>query len=180
MNPKHTHFHTSTNMFYHSKNITQKQGPLEAMIPLCFRAECVSVCGFLCTLHDSIHVRVRPYGSSLFIKRLDTLKEVEMYREWRSTCFDWLRGQPRAWSMATAWGIAALWFFCFGWWKDYLQSPTIAQRLDTHTHTHTCLQTFFTCTCARKKTRKPHYMQHTDATTDVPFIQIGNCLADLA
>lgn len=36
--------------------------------------------------------------------------------------------------MAAAWGIAALWFFCFGWWKDYLQSPTIAQRLDTRTH----------------------------------------------
>lgn len=50
--------------------------------------------------------------------------------------------------MAAAWGNAALWFFWFGWWKDYLQSPTTAQRLDTHaqvadkfqfcTHMHTC------------------------------------------
>lgn len=54
--------------------------------------------------------------------------------EWE-TCFDWLRGQPWACSTAAVWGIAALWFFWFGWWRDYLQSPTTAQELETHART---------------------------------------------
>lgn len=137
---------------------------------------------WLC-VHDFIHIRVRMDLLNL-LKRLDTLKEVEIYREWRSTCFDWLRGQPRACSMATAWGIAALWFFCFGWWKDYLQSPTIAQRLDTHTHTHSHVSRllfffFYTHTCRRAcKTKKAHSMQHTDATTDMPLIAWLTWLSD--
>lgn len=83
--------------------------------------------------------RKRLNESSQKRTRLDTWGEVGMYRERRRTCFDWLRVQPRACSTAAAWGIAVLWFFCFGWWKDYLQSPTIAQKvrqlgLNTCTH----------------------------------------------
>lgn len=91
---------------------------------LCVQVDvCMGVCAQLRQRKDLLNHPQRP----------DTAKEVEMYREWRCTCFDWLRGQPRACSTAAAWGIAALWFFCFGWWKDSLQAPTIAETLDTHT-----------------------------------------------
>lgn len=107
------------------------------------------------------------------LKRLDTLKEAEMYREWRSTCFDWLRGQPRACSMAAAWGIAALWFFCFGCWKDYLQSPTKAQRLDTLRRicTPTDLKLLsHTCLLNRKKDT----VHATDGCNNRPGLALGD------
>lgn len=75
--------------------------------------------------------------------------------------------------MAAAWGIAALWFFCFGWWKDYLKSPTIAQRLGTRTHRS---QTYFwfshahtrACTHASETN---HATERCKKHTHMPFNQ---------
>ena len=134
---------------------------------------CVNCLRWLC-VYVTASNRKCLYESSP--KSLGTLKEEEMYREWRSTCFDWLRGQPRVCSTAAAWGIAALWFFCFGWWKDYLQSPTIAQRLDMHTHAS--LQIWFCFSHVHTHTHTHMHtclwnqnssMQRTGATTDMPF-----------
>ncbi len=97
-------------------------------------------------------------------------------QRWRSTCFDWLRGQPRVCSMAAAWGIAALWFFCFGWWKDYLQSPTIAQRLEMHTRKSADLVLFSHIHALMPVKQKTQPMQWTNARPDMFFCQILNCL----
>lgn len=117
----------------------------------------LNVFGLMC-LHNGIHTKC-PDETWVTEEAGHMAGSRDVRREWRWTCFDWSRGQPRAGSTAAAWGIAALWFFCFGWWKDYLQSPTIAQRLDTHTHRHMQICDFIsfsdTRTCTQNQKHTP-------------------------